>query len=90
MIQLEPEGSTKETPLVRNSSLRLRRWSYDPSPAESNSQPHAHAQATKTTISIKNQETKDHTKRKTSVNLIFKIFLKDVKIIKAKIVEGDC
>ncbi|GKE53199.1 hypothetical protein Tco_1488355, partial [Tanacetum coccineum] len=68
-----------------------RRQCSSLTPAESNSLPHA--QASKT--SYKHQDSrikkaKVQTKTKTSATLIFKIFLKDIKIIKTKIVKEDC
>ncbi|GJY43551.1 hypothetical protein Tco_0431764, partial [Tanacetum coccineum] len=71
----------------------LRRWSNDLILATSYSLPHAHAQDIK--IYYKHQDSrikkaKDQTKTNTFATLIFKIFLKDIKIIKTKIVKGDC
>ncbi|GJW74351.1 hypothetical protein Tco_0133721 [Tanacetum coccineum] len=61
-------------------------------PAELNSLPHAHTQATKRYY--KHQDSRinkaQELNTKTSATLIFKIFLKDIKIIKTKIVKGDC
>ncbi|GJY90195.1 hypothetical protein Tco_0505391 [Tanacetum coccineum] len=61
-------------------------------PAELNSLPHAHTQATKTYY--KHQDSRinkaQELNTKTSATLIFKIFFKDIKIIKTKIVKGDC
>ncbi|GJX89764.1 hypothetical protein Tco_0343090 [Tanacetum coccineum] len=58
-------------------------------PAESDSLPHAHAQTTKTFYKHQDSRIKkaQELKTKTSATLIFKIFLKDVKIIKTKIVR---
>nr|GEW23054.1 hypothetical protein [Tanacetum cinerariifolium] len=56
--------------------------------AESYSLPYAHTQATKTYYEDQDsriKKAKDHTK--TSATLIFKIFLKDIKSIKTKIVS---
>nr|GEV89951.1 hypothetical protein [Tanacetum cinerariifolium] len=60
-------------------------------PAEFNSLPHAHAQATKTYNMHQDPRIKkaQELKTKTSATLIFKIFLKDIKIIKTKIIKGD-
>ncbi|GJY90609.1 hypothetical protein Tco_0505805 [Tanacetum coccineum] len=71
----------------------FRRQSYDPIPTESDSLPHVHAQAIKTYYKHQDsriKKAKDQSKIKTSATLIFKIFLKDIKIIKTKIVKGDC
>ncbi|GJW93386.1 hypothetical protein Tco_0173058 [Tanacetum coccineum] len=43
---------------IKQHCGRSRQWRNYPSLVESDSQPHAHAQATKTTISIKNQESR--------------------------------
>ncbi|GKC65685.1 hypothetical protein Tco_1098283, partial [Tanacetum coccineum] len=62
-------------------------------PVESDSLPHAHAQAIKTYYKHEDSsinKAKDQSETKTSTTLIFKIFLKDIKIIKTKIVKGDC
>ncbi|GKC61563.1 hypothetical protein Tco_1089161, partial [Tanacetum coccineum] len=57
-------------------------------PAESDSLPHAHAPTTRTYYKHQDsriKKAKDHTTTKTSATLIFKIFLKDIKIIKTNI-----
>ncbi|GJX77133.1 hypothetical protein Tco_0323944 [Tanacetum coccineum] len=72
-------------------SGRPRRRCSSLTPAESNSLPHA--QASKTYYKHQDsriKKAKVQTKTKTSATLIFKIFLKDIKIIKTKIVKGDC
>ncbi|GKB66574.1 hypothetical protein Tco_0927986 [Tanacetum coccineum] len=75
----------------------LRNWRYKQRccsliPAESDSLPHAHAQTTKTHYKHQDSRIKkaQEIKTKTSATLIFKIFLKDIKIIKTKIVKEDC
>ncbi|GJW49196.1 hypothetical protein Tco_0090547 [Tanacetum coccineum] len=61
-------------------------------PTESDSLPHAHAQTTKTYYKHQDSRIKkaQELKIKTSTTLIFKIFLKDINIIKIKIVKGNC
>nr|GEU50563.1 hypothetical protein [Tanacetum cinerariifolium] len=61
-------------------------------PTESDSLPHAHAQATKTFYKHQDSRIKkaQELKTKTSATLIIKIFLKAIKIIKTKIVKGNC
>ncbi|GJQ88866.1 hypothetical protein Tco_0000005 [Tanacetum coccineum] len=69
------------------------RWRNYPITAESDSLPHAHAQTTKTYYTHQDsriKKAKDQSKTKTFTTMIFKIFLKDIKIIKTKIVKGDC
>ncbi|GKA13445.1 hypothetical protein Tco_0693091 [Tanacetum coccineum] len=71
---------------------RYKRRCCSLTPAELDSLPHAHAQATKTYYKHQDSRIKkaQELKTKTSATLIFKIFLKDIKIIKTKIVKGDC
>ncbi|GJX13641.1 reverse transcriptase domain-containing protein [Tanacetum coccineum] len=59
---------------------------------QSNSSPHAHGQAAKTYYTHQDSRIKkaQDSKTKTFATLIFKIFLKDIKIIKTKIFKGDC
>ncbi|GJS29426.1 hypothetical protein Tco_0490046 [Tanacetum coccineum] len=81
-----------EVLIVNLPDHRLRRWSNDLILTASYSLPHAHAQATKTYYKHQDsriKKAKDQTKTKTSATLIFNIFLKDIKIIKIKIVKGD-
>ncbi|GJW34449.1 hypothetical protein Tco_0054481 [Tanacetum coccineum] len=66
---------------------RYKRWCCSLIPVESDSLLRAHAQTTKTYY--KHQE-RSSLKTKTSATLIFKIFLKDIKTLKTKIVKGDC
>ncbi|GJX15558.1 hypothetical protein Tco_0216390 [Tanacetum coccineum] len=70
---------------------RSRRRCSNLTPAESDSLPHAHAQATKTYYKHQDSRIKKahELKTKTSTTLIFKIFLKDIKIIKTKTVKGN-
>ncbi|GJW41810.1 hypothetical protein Tco_0070609 [Tanacetum coccineum] len=60
-------------------------------PAESNSLPHAHAQTTKTYYKHQDSRIKkaQELKTKTSANSDTQDLLKDIKIIKTKIVKGD-
>nr|GEV89600.1 hypothetical protein [Tanacetum cinerariifolium]GEV91898.1 hypothetical protein [Tanacetum cinerariifolium] len=74
-------GSSK----LNLSDHRYRRWSNDHIPAASYSLSHAHAQPTKTHYKHQDsriKKAKVHAKTKT-------IFLKDIKIIKIKVVKGD-
>ncbi|GJT88884.1 hypothetical protein Tco_1070601 [Tanacetum coccineum] len=90
---LRCSGNENKLVQLETLSRRLRRRSYNPIPAESQSLPHAHAQATKTYYKHQDSrinKTKDQSTTKTSATLIFKIFLRDIKSIKTKIVEGDC
>ncbi|GJW05349.1 hypothetical protein Tco_1564205 [Tanacetum coccineum] len=75
-----------------HTALRYKRWCYSLIPAESNSLPHAHAQTTKTYYKYRDSRIKkaQELKTKTFATLIFKIFLKDIKITKTKIFKGDC
>nr|GEY24863.1 hypothetical protein [Tanacetum cinerariifolium] len=61
-------------------------------PAKSNSLPHAYAQAANTYYKHQDSRIKkaQELMTKSSATLKFKIFLKDIKIIKTKIVKGDC
>ncbi|GKE42416.1 hypothetical protein Tco_1469700 [Tanacetum coccineum] len=72
---------------------RSRRWCRNHIPAESDSFPHVHAQATNTYYhhqDLRIKKAKDQKRQSLPQTLIFKIFLKDIKIIKTKIVKGDC
>ncbi|GJY13856.1 hypothetical protein Tco_0383165 [Tanacetum coccineum] len=77
---------------IIKQALWYKRWCCILILAESDSLPHAHAQTTK--IYYKHQDSRikkaQELKKKTSATLIFKIFLKDIKIIKTKIIKGDC
>ncbi|GKA68949.1 retrovirus-related pol polyprotein from transposon TNT 1-94 [Tanacetum coccineum] len=70
--------------------LKSRRRCSNLTPAESDSLPHAHARATKTYNKHQDSRIKKapELKTKTFVTLIFKIFLKDIKIIKPKDCQG--
>ncbi|GJV48351.1 hypothetical protein Tco_1438563 [Tanacetum coccineum] len=85
-MEILPE-STSNSSAVGQSS-----WNWSLILAESDSLPHAHAQITKTYYKYQDSRIKkaQELKTKTSATLIFKIFVKDIKIIKTKIVKGDC
>ncbi|GKC14025.1 hypothetical protein Tco_1010807 [Tanacetum coccineum] len=70
-MEILPVSSSNSTAVGQSSHNRSL------TPAESDSLPYAHAQTTKTYY--KHQESR---KTKTSATLIFKIFLKEIKIIK--------
>ncbi|GJY03520.1 hypothetical protein Tco_0369460 [Tanacetum coccineum] len=71
---------------------RYKRWCCSLIPVESDSLPHAHAQTTKTCYKHQDSRIKKAQVQRQRIpqTLIFKIFLKDIKIIKTKIVKGDC
>ncbi|GJZ27448.1 putative reverse transcriptase domain-containing protein [Tanacetum coccineum] len=85
--------SDDENPSIVNikQALWYKRWCFSLTPTKSDSLPHAHAQTTKTFYKHQDSRIKkaQELKTKTSATLIFKIFLKDIKIIKTKIVKGD-
>ncbi|GJX59230.1 hypothetical protein Tco_0290620 [Tanacetum coccineum] len=90
----ESNASALEDPTLQagNPIKEIRRRCYVLIPDESDSLPHAHAQTTKTHYTHQDsriKKAKDQSKTNTLATLIFKIFLKDIKIIKTKIVKGD-
>ncbi|GKA89611.1 hypothetical protein Tco_0811423, partial [Tanacetum coccineum] len=94
-VALSASSSTAGNP-IKEILLRLnlpdhRRRCYILILAESDSLPYAHAQATKTTISIKIQESRKlKFKYKDFRNSDIQDLPKDIKVIKTKIVKGDC
>ncbi|GKC64583.1 RNA-directed DNA polymerase, eukaryota [Tanacetum coccineum] len=90
-LTLRAGNPIKEVLIMNLPDHMLRRWSSDLIPAASYSLPHAHAQATKTYYKHQHSRIKKaqvQTKIKNSATLIFKIFLKDIKIIKTKDFQG--
>ncbi|GKA48528.1 hypothetical protein Tco_0741486 [Tanacetum coccineum] len=77
-------------PAIHVDSQRFRRRCYNLIPAESYSLQDAHAQATKTYNKHQDSRIKkaQELTTKTYATLIFKIFLKDIKIIKTKDCQG--